>query len=212
MRVWRDRGAPQTTMSVPGLEEAIVVADVASWSTQRIEPPEITLAQQLRVRITSCSDEEWRVERPRVVDAARTLTSPFSRGRVEAMIGTRSLIRGDLEIGREHLATAVSLLDVSGAAAWSRAIAARLASGDRLSTSAGDPLSSCRRVWESIVTARELEVAMLVVSGASNRDIADSLHVSVRTVEVHLGRVFAKLEVRTRVELTVLAHRIGQYV
>lgn len=212
MRVWRDRGAPQTTMSVPGLEEAIVVADIASWSTQRIEPPEITLAQQLRVRITSCSDEDWRVERPRVVDAARTLTSPFSRGRVEAMIGTRSLIRGDLEIGREHLATAVSLLDVSGAAAWSRAIAARLASENRLSTSAGDPLSSCRRVWESIVTARELEVAMLVVSGASNRDIADSLHVSVRTVEVHLGRVFAKLEVRTRVELTVLAHRIGQYV
>ena len=46
---------------------------------------------------------------------------------------------------------------------------------------------------------------MLAVGGASNRDISDSLHVSVRTVEVHLGRVFAKLEVRTRVELTVLA-------
>jgi DNA-binding CsgD family transcriptional regulator len=50
---------------------------------------------------------------------------------------------------------------------------------------------------------------MLVGEGASNRDIADALHVSVRTVEVHLGRVFGKLDVRTRVELTVLAHRIG---
>ncbi|QDE34563.1 helix-turn-helix transcriptional regulator [Microbacterium foliorum] len=214
MRLWRDRGAPQPTLSVPGLEEAIVVTHGASWRPHRIEPPEIALAQRLRVQITSCSDDEWRVERPLVVAAARTLTSPFSRGRVEAMIGTRSLIKGDIAIGREHLSMARNLLEVSGATAWARAIAARL---DRVEVAdgaavAGDPLSSCRRVWESMLTARELEVAMLAVGGASNRDIADSLHVSVRTVEVHLGRVFAKLEVRTRVELTVLAHRIGQFV
>ncbi|MEV8171447.1 LuxR C-terminal-related transcriptional regulator [Microbacterium sp. NPDC077486] len=34
---------------------------------------------------------------------------------------------------------------------------------------------------------------------------------AIRTVEVHLGRVFAKLHVRNRVELTVLAHRTEQY-
>ncbi|MBQ3359962.1 MAG: DNA-binding response regulator, partial [Microbacterium sp.] len=34
--------------------------------------------------------------------------------------------------------------------------------------------------------------------------------VSVRTVEVHIGRAFAKLGVRSRVELTVLAHRTNQ--
>ena len=106
-----------------------------------------------------------------------------------------------------------NLLEVSGATAWARAVAVRL---ERVEVTDGaateDPLSSCRRVWASMLTARELEVAMLVVGGAPNRDIADSLHVSVRTVEVHLGRVFAKLEVRTRVELTVLAHRIGQFV
>jgi len=215
MRLWRDRGAPQPTLSVPGLEEAIVVAHGAVWNPRRIEPPEITLAQQLRVRITSCSDEEWRTERDVVVAAARTLASPFSRGRVEALIGTRSLIGGDLEIGREHLTTARSLLEVSGAAAWSRAIDVRLARLESAGGGAlpgGDPLSSCRRIWESVLTARELEVAMRVVAGAPNRDIADALHVSVRTVEVHLGRVFSKLAVRTRVELTVRAHRVGQYI
>lgn len=214
MRLWRDRGAPQPTLSVPGLEEAIVVTHGASWSPHRIEPPEIALAQRLRVRITSCSDDEWRVERPLVVAAARTLTSPFSRGRVEAMIGTRSLIKGDLAIGTEHLSMARNLLDVSGATAWARAVTVRLEQVEVAQGAAvrGDPLSSCRRVWESMLTAREFEVAMLVVGGAANRDIAESLHVSVRTVEVHLGRVFAKLEVKTRVELTVLAHRIGQFV
>lgn len=53
---------------------------------------------------------------------------------------------------------------------------------------------------------------MRAVTGASNREIADALLISVRTVEVHLGRVFAKLDVRTRVELTVLAHRTNRHL
>ncbi|WP_431073185.1 response regulator transcription factor [Microbacterium phyllosphaerae] len=215
MRLWLERGAPQTTLSVPGLEEAIVGAEPIAGGPQRIEPPEIALAQQLRLRITRCSDEQWRTERAHVADAARRLTSPFSRGRVEAMIGTRSLIRGDTEIGREHLTSALSLLQVSGATAWARAVSIRLDrldAGQHLSVPTSDPLASCRRVWEGLLTVRELEVAMLVVEGTSNRDIAEALHISVRTVEVHLGRVFVKLAVRTRVELTVTAHRIGQYV
>jgi len=185
------------------------------WDQRTIEPPEVTLAQELRVRITSCSDDEWRSEAPLVVAAARTLTSPFSRGRVEAMIGARSLIKGDTESGRAHLAMARNLLEDSGAEAWARAISVRLAQvddGELSSAWSRDPLAACRRVWESMLTAREFEVAMLVVSGSPNREIASALHLSVRTVEVHLGRVFAKLEVRTRVELTVLAHRIGQFV
>lgn len=53
---------------------------------------------------------------------------------------------------------------------------------------------------------------MLAVEGTGNRAIAERLSISVRTVEVHLGRVFAKLDVRNRVELTVLAHRTEQYL
>lgn len=215
MRLWRDAGAPQTTLSVPGLEEAVLVGDRAPSSPRRIEPPGISLAQDLRARMLRCSDEEWRSERAAVVAAARTLPSPFSRGRVEAMIGTRCLITGDVARAREHLEAARSLLEVSGAEAWARAVGVRLLrlQADVVGGSAtGDPLASSRRIWEPMLTARELEVTMLAVAGSSNRDIAASLHVSVRTVEVHLGRVFAKLEVRTRVELTVLAHRVGQYV
>lgn len=215
MQLWRDSGAPQTTLSVPGLEEAVLVGDRTGSRRRRIEPPGIALAQDLRVRMLTCSDEEWRVARDSVVDAARTIPSPFSRGRVEAMIGTRCLITGDVARARSHLEAARNLLEVSGASAWAGAVAVRLA---RLQSETGggaaaaDPLATSRRIWEPMLTTRELEVTMLAVAGASNRDIAEALHVSVRTVEVHLGRVFTKLEVRTRVELTVLAHRIGQYV
>ena len=69
-------------------------------------------------------------------------------------------------------------------------------------------LADCRAAWAEVLTERELEVAMLVVEGTSNRDAAARLFVSVRTVEVHVGRVFSKLAVHSRVELTVLAHRM----
>lgn len=71
------------------------------------------------------------------------------------------------------------------------------------------PLQHCREVWGELLTEREFEVAMLVVDGAPNRQVAAQLHVSVRTVEVHLCHVFTKLQVRSRVELSVLAHRMG---
>jgi DNA-binding CsgD family transcriptional regulator len=51
------------------------------------------------------------------------------------------------------------------------------------------------------LTRREQEVAGLAASGRSNREIADELVVSVRTVENHLQRVYAKVGVRSREEL-----------
>ncbi len=52
------------------------------------------------------------------------------------------------------------------------------------------------------LSARERQVARLVVAGYSNREIAATLHVSVHTVGDHLKAVFAKLDVRSRAGLT----------
>ena len=51
------------------------------------------------------------------------------------------------------------------------------------------------------ITAREREIANLVVAGLSNRQIADRLVVSVRTVEGHVYRIFAKLGIDGRAQL-----------
>ena len=56
-----------------------------------------------------------------------------------------------------------------------------------------------------LLTPHELQVARLVVSGASNRDLAAKLFISPRTVEAHLTAIFRKLGVRNRRELSARA-------
>ncbi|PRA83141.1 helix-turn-helix transcriptional regulator [Microbacterium sp. MYb66] len=213
--LWVDLGASQTAMAVPGLDELALIADGRAVSAASVEPPDVALAQQLRMRIATARDGRWRSEHDEVHEVARTLRSPFARARVETMLGTRRAIRDEHVAARIHFQYAERLFELSGATAWARAIRDRL---DRLDAREGsvvpavDPLSACRRAWSLRLTARELEVAMRAVHGAANREIAAALMVSVRTVEVHLGRVFTKLGVRSRVELTVLAHQTDRHL
>jgi DNA-binding NarL/FixJ family response regulator len=59
------------------------------------------------------------------------------------------------------------------------------------------------------LTVREREVVGLVGLGLKNPEIAKRLHVSDDTVKKHLNHIFAKLEVRDRVELALYAVRHG---
>lgn len=59
------------------------------------------------------------------------------------------------------------------------------------------------------LTDREREIAGLVARGMANREIAEKLVLSVRTVETHVGRVLTKLGLRTRGQLTAWAHEEG---
>lgn len=51
---------------------------------------------------------------------------------------------------------------------------------------------------DATLTRREQEIASLVASGMSNRDMASTLGVSVRTIEGHLGRMYAKMGISGR--------------
>ena len=57
------------------------------------------------------------------------------------------------------------------------------------------------------LTASERRVAELAAGGVSNKEIAQSLFVTLRTVELHLSNAYSKLEIRSRHELaTALEH------
>ena len=59
------------------------------------------------------------------------------------------------------------------------------------------------------LTAREREVLALVSSGATNREIGERLHMAEKTASVHVSRILAKLDVRSRTEAAAVAHRQG---
>lgn len=51
------------------------------------------------------------------------------------------------------------------------------------------------------LTPSELRVAQMASGGATNRQIADALFVTLRTVEAHLSRAYVKLEISSRTQL-----------
>ncbi len=57
---------------------------------------------------------------------------------------------------------------------------------------------------KSSLSTREREISKLLAKGASNREIANELHISERTVKNHLGNIFEKIGVSSRVQAALL--------
>jgi DNA-binding CsgD family transcriptional regulator len=57
--------------------------------------------------------------------------------------------------------------------------------------------------WDSLTDA-ELKVVNLIAQGATNRSVAQQLHVTPHTVKAHLHNAFAKLGINSREQLTQL--------
>jgi DNA-binding NarL/FixJ family response regulator len=64
-------------------------------------------------------------------------------------------------------------------------------------------------LWEDPLTNREQEIVKLVAEGFSNKEIAEELVISDKTVERHRANILEKLGMRDRVQLTRYAIRIG---
>ena len=123
--------------------------------------------------------------------------NPFAEGRTQLVWGEqlrRARHRAD---ARTHLARATELFRAVGATVFADRAATELrAAGGSISEDAAS---------HRLLTPHELQVARLVVGGASNRDLAAKLFISPRTVESHLTSIFRKLGVRNRQELAARA-------
>lgn len=129
-------------------------------------------------------------------DAAAPLHEALAREALaEALAET-----GDLQPARSELGIAKSMY-AACQATWlvTRATRAEAKLGARATRgTSGDPGVL------GAVSARESEVALLAAKGLTNREIAERLYLSTKTVDAHLSRAFTKLGVRSRVELTAL--------
>jgi DNA-binding CsgD family transcriptional regulator len=95
---------------------------------------------------------------------------------------------------REQLVLALESFEEMGAEPWAERARSELrASGLKLRR---------RKAWEEEeLTPQELQIALHVARGMTNRQVGAALFLSHKTIEFHLGRIYRKLNMRSRAEL-----------
>ena len=118
---------------------------------------------------------------------------PFERARTLLALGVVRRRGKQKRAARQSLEQALALFEGLGAQVWAARTTAELA---RIG---GRPPRT------GALTPTERRVAELVAEGHTNREVADQLFLSAKTVAAHLTSAYAKLGVRSRTEL---AHRL----
>ena len=115
---------------------------------------------------------------------------PLPLGRALLALGTVQRRRQHKAAARASLERAAAVLGEAGARIWCERAQHELARIGGRRSPAGDRLS-----------ATESRIVELVATGCSNKQVAATLHVSPKTVEWNLSKIYRKLDVRSRTEL-----------
>ncbi|MCW2913731.1 MAG: LuxR family transcriptional regulator, partial [Actinomycetia bacterium] len=128
------------------------------------------------------------------------LPYPLEEGRTLLALGRTRLRSTDASAARTALQEARRIFARAEARPWLILVAAEL---ERLDVPAAAPAAETDLL--GTLSGVERRVAALVSEGATNREIASRLFVSVKTVEAALTRTFRKLGVRSRVDVARIA-------
>jgi DNA-binding CsgD family transcriptional regulator len=119
---------------------------------------------------------------------------PWLRARTELAYGSWLRRQRRVAQSRTYLRSAQATFDLIGAGSWAERARAELrAAGERAVSAAPAALGT--------LSAQELQIAKLAAQGLSNKEIAQRLYLSPRTVGSHLYRIFPKLDITSRTEL-----------
>jgi DNA-binding CsgD family transcriptional regulator len=156
-------------------------------------PGAMAVADRCRALVADDASFEQHFELALTRHAATS--NDFETARTQQAYGERLRRAGQRVRAREQLHRALETFDRLGAQPWAERVRAELrASGERLRRGHAGPVDE--------LTSQELQIALLVAEGRTNREAGAQLFLSPKTVEWHLGRVYGKLGVRSRTELS----------
>lgn len=187
------------------LVEACVAADLPARAAVRCERLEVEAEAEHGGRWADAVAQRGRAllddaEAPALLERSASLLAdlsmPFEQARSRLVGAEVHLRAGRAELARREASAAEDGLVALGAAPWVARARELITAIDR-DVEAASPFAS--------LTAQEQRVARLVADGASNREVADGLFLSTKTIEYHLHNIFRKLDLSTRRQLVRLA-------
>jgi DNA-binding CsgD family transcriptional regulator len=149
------------------------------------------------------------LERPLAVVCAlrHAAEACLARGRREGAAEAA----GDALNGARRLGAGWLVTELEGLIARARlTVGSEGGDGDGAASPAGNGASAAAGEEDPFgLTPRERQVLALVARGATNREIGAELYMAEKTASVHVSRILAKLDVRSRTEAAAVAHRLG---
>ncbi len=119
---------------------------------------------------------------------------PFELARTQLCFGERLRRQRRRRDAREYLSQAWETFTALGAGTWANR------AGQEIAALGGHTPRPVSHVTD-LLTPQELQVAVIVAGGATNREAAGALFLSQKTVEFHLSNIYRRLGLRTRAEL-----------
>jgi DNA-binding NarL/FixJ family response regulator len=139
------------------------------------------------------------------LEAGEIAAAAFTAAAASLDVGRTQVVLASIAIDAGLLDDAGELLAMAGALAR-RCRSERL--GEQVDAQlARLPQQTPQRDWQATLTRRERDIALLAGQALASTAIAAQLHLSVRTVDSHLGRIYRKLGVTNRVALANLLSR-----
>jgi DNA-binding CsgD family transcriptional regulator len=146
------------------------------------------------------ADTGFETDFARAIELHEALGDQFEIARTELCFGERlrrSLRRKE---ARGVLRSAIERFERLGATPWAERANTEL-------RASGETVEPGTVIATNELTPQELQVALTVARGATNREAGAALFLSPKTIEAHLHRVYRKLGIRSRTELAVLLAR-----
>jgi len=134
------------------------------------------------------------------IEHARAIESPVHVATSQALLGRALALAGDETGAVHHLQTAADGYDALGATRYRDQVESLLRGLGRAVHRRSRPGDLDASGLRSL-TGRELEVAELIRERHTNREIAEQLFLSLKTVETHVRNIFHKLDVSSRADV-----------
>ena len=143
----------------------------------------------------------------RALELHEDLEIPFERAQLQLRSGIALAAAGERELAVDRLGLAYRSARDLGARPLAAQAAARCRRARRVRR--GAPRTPGRGRARGGLSRRELEVMRLVATGRTNREIAERLYLSTRTVDMHVRNILSKLHCRSRMEAVTRAGDLG---